>query len=300
MSIEGQASIQVNTGDAQVTQMFEAGGVTTVLNVPEGPYVRVDGSLDFNVLGQKVSGSFAFQSTDDEVSITASGVSASFGAGVEGDVANPFVGVKFSGGAGLLVLSADGLAASLSGLAELIGVDGVVLSAQMRLDLKSFATAAPLEFTLPDGTTVELDAGDEYVKITGQTTIEVVDAFELAGEFSVTANLNPNPAVGAQFLQVTASDVSVFVGVPNGVGVRVSDGEFSLTLKKTTNPNLPDFDVNVAGMVSLVGLEGAITASGNVVATATGRSCADERITELWDRRHRRRQHRARHVHRIT
>ena len=67
--------------------------------------------LDFNVLGQKLSGSFAFQSTaGNDVSITASSVSrqASVSAS-QGDVANPFVGVKFSGGAGLLVLSADGL-----------------------------------------------------------------------------------------------------------------------------------------------------------------------------------------------
>ena len=281
VAIDGQASIQVNTGDAQVTQMFEAGGETTVLNVPAGPYVRVDGALDFNVLGQKLSGSFAFEAAGNDVSITASNVSASFGVGIAGDVANPFVGVKFSGGAGLLVLNNDGLVASLSGRAELIGVDGIVLSAEMRLDLKSFFTAAPLTFTLPNEDTIELDAGDEYVKITGETTIDIVDAFELAGEFAVTANLNSDPAIGAEILQITARGVSVFVGVPDGAGVQVSDGEFALTLTKTADPSLPDFDVNVAGKVSLAGLGGAITASGDVVATATGRTVANERITSF-------------------
>ena len=208
-------------------------------------------------------------------------MSASFGVGIAGDVANPFVGVKFSGGAGLLVLNNDGLVASLSGRAELIGVDGIVLSAEMRLDLKSFFTAAPLTFTLPNEDTIELDAGDEYVKITGETTIDIVDAFELAGEFAVTANLNSDPAIGAEILQITARGVSVFVGVPDGAGVQVSDGEFALTLTKTADPSLPDFDVNVAGKVSLAGLGGAITASGDVVATATGRTVANERITSF-------------------
>ena len=190
--------------------------------------------------------------------------------------------------------------ASLSGRAELIGVDGIVLSAEMRLDLKSFFTAAPLTFTLPNEDTIELDAGDEYVKITGETTIDIVDAFELAGEFAVTANLNSDPAIGAEILQITARGVSVFVGVPDGAGVQVSDGEFALTLTKTADPSLPDFDVNVAGKVSLAGLGGAITASGDVVATATGRTVARRTHHQLCDRRDRRHQHGARHVHRIT
>ena len=195
---------------------------------------------------------FVFESTAASVNIAVSNVTAKFGSAT--------TYVELTGGAGAFLLNANGIAGSISGLVELIGVDGIVLRTMLRVDFKNYTDAVTL--ALPDATTRDLgtDLGDTVVvRVTGSATIEVDESLEISGNFTVS--------VGATLFSIDATDVSLFIGVPGTVGVAVNDGTFGLTLVEVNG--VADFDLNASGAVELVGLNGAISLSGTLTVAGT-------------------------------
>ena len=57
----------MNTTAAPVSKTFHVGGDEVVLNVPAGPYLRVEGTaVTLNILGQQLGGDFAVERERDD------------------------------------------------------------------------------------------------------------------------------------------------------------------------------------------------------------------------------------------
>src|SRR6185503_7228106 len=62
VSFGGTFAVGVNTTAAPVSRTFDVGGDEVSLNLPAGPFLRVEGTaVTLNVLGQQLSGDFAVQ-----------------------------------------------------------------------------------------------------------------------------------------------------------------------------------------------------------------------------------------------
>lgn len=60
--MRGTLKLSVNTTGAAVNETFRVGSVNTILNLVRGPYFRFEAeNLEIDVLGQTLSGNFAFE-----------------------------------------------------------------------------------------------------------------------------------------------------------------------------------------------------------------------------------------------
>src|SRR5436305_7564607 len=80
----GSFDLRLNTTTAAVAQQFQLAGSTVDLNLPAGPYLRIEGDgAGLTVAGQTVSGNFVFERVTDSsgtvVRVSATNVSASLG-----------------------------------------------------------------------------------------------------------------------------------------------------------------------------------------------------------------------------
>ena len=270
----GDISIQINTFTSAVTEMFDLTpdddtDDDIVLSVPAGPFVQVRAiGVTLEAVDQKLTGDLLFRSQGGNVAIAASNVFARFGTA---DVA-----VVFSEGAGALLLTANGLAGAIRGAVSLEGVEGVTLNAVMSLQFKNYNDGISLEMV--DGSRVALPTG-EFFKVEGDVAIDVVDAFVVEGVFSITANATPGPS-DPDFV-IDATGVSIFVGVPDQLGVRVSNAAFHLDVTQADAGTDADFNVEVTGTVSLVGLPAGITIGGTVTASVSSTGSGVDRVLDM-------------------
>src|SRR4029079_9785977 len=91
VDFKGTFTLAINTTTQAVVEQFQLGGQSVNLNVPAGPYLRVEGEdIELTLAGQKISGDFVFEraivavtggGTQTVVRILARNVSAAFGNG---------------------------------------------------------------------------------------------------------------------------------------------------------------------------------------------------------------------------
>ncbi|HSF99150.1 MAG TPA: VCBS repeat-containing protein, partial [Ornithinibacter sp.] len=141
-TFEGAFSLAVNSTTSAVRESVVLDGQTIALDLPGGPYLRVEGTdLVLVMAGQRIAGDFVFEQatvgTGSVVRVAARDVSASFGDGT-----TAFVTV--TGGTGFFVIGdpdgaggkQGGLAGRLSGTVS-ITVPGVSLSGALTLAVNS-------------------------------------------------------------------------------------------------------------------------------------------------------------------
>ena len=195
-------AIEVNTMPEAVSATFGA----LTLDVPAGPFLQVRATgLQFSVQDQAFAADALFRQQTGELTITATNVSATIGSATG-------VRLVLRNGAGELHLNADGVWGSVSGIVELLGVDGVAFRASLKVTFD----------TRPASATLRVE-GDVAVAV-GQPdgTGGVTSFAEIAGAFvfeQLTAAGPSDPV-----LRATATDVHTFVGTPGVLGLDVSGG----------------------------------------------------------------------------
>src|SRR5439155_14650945 len=194
VTFSGTFGVAVNQTARAVNERITVGGATLTLDLPTGPYVRVEGiGVELNVLGQTLSGNFAFEqitSTDTGTSTsrTITRISATHVTLRLGDGTTDFV--TLTDGQGSFVIldipgpspAAKGLAGQLSGTVGL-NVPGVSFTGALGLTLNNTGVAVNETFTV-GGTamTLSLDAGS-YVRISGTGVTLTVLGQRLSGDF---------------------------------------------------------------------------------------------------------------------
>ena len=155
----GTFAVAVNTTGARVSESLTVGGQSVSLELPAGPYLRVSGdNVQLAFAGQKLSGSFAFESatigTVKVVRVLATNVSAAFGDGTTNFV-------TLSGGSGFFVIKPGGMAGDVGGTVA-VTIPGVELSGTFRLALNTTGTAVieTIAFGPAPGTVTAIVLGD--------------------------------------------------------------------------------------------------------------------------------------------
>src|SRR5678815_4091370 len=92
VSVTGALKLSVNNTNAAVQDSFQVGATTIAMNLPVGPYVRVDGTgLSATISGLSVSGDFAFERLTKPDGQRVVRVAVANGVVALGDTASPLV-----------------------------------------------------------------------------------------------------------------------------------------------------------------------------------------------------------------
>src|SRR5262249_36773693 len=139
VAFSGTFSVGVNTTAAPVSRMFEVGDDEVALNLPAGPYLRIEGTaVTLNVLGQQRGGDFAIERSGTTTTIAAHNVTFSLGAGSSS--------VTLTDGSGAFVVTTAGIAGQVSGRVTLTLPAGISLSGDFSLRINN--TSAAVDQTL--------------------------------------------------------------------------------------------------------------------------------------------------------
>ncbi|MEQ1862956.1 MAG: hypothetical protein ABMA13_23795, partial [Chthoniobacteraceae bacterium] len=188
VTFSGSFGVAVNTTTAAVMDTFEVGGETIMLDLPAGPYLRIDANkAQLNVAGQSLSGNFAFErvtrvGAGPAVRIAASDVSLKLGDGAT-DL------VTLSNGQGNLLVTAAGIAGRFS--ADIAtNIPGVSISGSLALEINN-TTAAVNETLMVGGQSVGLvlPAGP-YVRIAGTNVSVDILGQKISGDFAIEKATN--------------------------------------------------------------------------------------------------------------
>ncbi len=146
VSFGGTFSVGVNTTAAPVSRTFDVGGDEVALNLPAGPYLRVEGTaVTLNVLGQQLSGDFAVERTT-----LADGSSRprSPRATSPSRSAPARARVTLTDGTGAFLVTTAGIAGQLSGRIALTLPAGISFSGNFSLALNNTSAAVDQTFAV--------------------------------------------------------------------------------------------------------------------------------------------------------
>src|SRR5439155_4369707 len=239
--------IAVNTTSAAVAQTFTIGAAIIALDLPAGPYARVEATgAALNVAGQSLTGDFAFDTATDENAATvirgaASNVSFAIGAG-----ASPIV--SLTEGAGAFIVTASGTAGKVSGSVT-VNIPGVSVVGAITVQVNQ--TSQVINQVLRVGGServLSLPAGP-YVRVAGKGLgIEILGQ-TLTGDVSFTKS-----ASGAQ-LTVDNAALSLADGLVRFTGASAS---FTITSAGIAGTFSGSVVVDVPGVAVTGALTGAV------------------------------------------
>ena len=179
-------------------------GVTVAFTGPNPGAVQLIGG-QLGLLGQTLSGNFAFSTDAAGVSIAATGVSLSLGCGA----------VSVTGASGLLQIGAGGLAGTISGTVAL-SVPGVSLGGTYTVSVNTGIAPVSSSVTLGGQTVVlDLPAGP-FLRVSGSQTTLTILGQTLTGDFSFQRATQSD---GTAVTEIVAANVSSsFSGSGAGAG----------------------------------------------------------------------------------
>ena len=234
-SFAGTFGLAINQTAAAVSESLPVGGQTLSIDLPAGPYVELSAtSIALTVLGQTLTGNFAFQHTASADTLTASNVSLGLGNGTTNFVTltNGQGSFTVTGAGDTSGAAADGLVGTLSGKLA-VNITGVSVSGTFALSIDTTGGATKLEI---DGGT---PGAPVNLTVLGQT---------LSGVFTFTQ------AAGAT--QLTISSASAFIGSPGVAGLNITQGSGSLTISSA------GLTGNLSATVGFVGLPAGVQFGG--------------------------------------
>ena len=194
--------IAINTTPAAVMQTVEVGGEEITLDLPAGPFLRLEANdVELTVAGQTLTGDFSFERTTNEdgqqvIRVGIADLSFALVAGGK-EV------VSLSNGTGNILLVTGGMAARISGTVAL-NVPGVTFGGTLTLELNTTTAVvnevfkvggADVLLALPAGPFVRFAADNVVLDVLGQT---------LSGDFSFEQSGGTTT--------ITVSDASLSLG----------------------------------------------------------------------------------------
>ncbi|MDB4362493.1 hypothetical protein N9Z46_10235, partial [Akkermansiaceae bacterium] len=262
VSVSGDFSLRINNTNAAVNQDFVIAGQTYTLELPFGPYVRVEATnVRVDLFGQTISGDVSFEQIQ---SLGADGLPGGTGADFDSKIVR--VGfnkvsvnladglLSLDNGTGLFVVTDAGLAGRISGEVSL-GVEGVSLEGGLALEVNNTGTAVDETLRVGSATlNLQIDAGQAF-RVAGDDVTLVLGDLRLKADLEITETTLPS---GAKALSVTVSDLSFGLGGTETepiIGVNVASAQFLF---------LPDgVAALVTGIVPVLNVDG-ITLEGTV------------------------------------
>ena len=149
VTFAGTFGIAVNSSNAPVSETFMLGDDLVNLDLPVGPYVRVEGTnVELTIAGQTLTGNAAFEQGVDAdggtvVTVALTDVSLSLGSGTD-----PIVSV--TNGQGAFLITDAGLAGRLSATINItVPGDAVEFDGNFLVEISGCSSPAPLLAVLP-------------------------------------------------------------------------------------------------------------------------------------------------------
>ncbi|MCD4726831.1 MAG: hypothetical protein K8R46_04165, partial [Pirellulales bacterium] len=241
MALAGSLSLAVNTTQVAVNEQFVVGTDSIALDLPAGPYLRIEGTdLRIELFGQHIAGDFSFEKADaagpngilgdeDDTSVIKI-AAANIEAGI-GDGTTDFASLE--NGGGLLVINAAGIAGRMSGTVR-VQIPDVSLSGKLTLAVNNTGLAVEETFAVgEEEKTLSLVAGN-YLRIEatgveeGSTAALSIFGQTLSGNFSFEQITRSD---GERLVKLAFTDVSLSLGgdgTPEGaiLHVEVPNGAF--------------------------------------------------------------------------
>ena len=247
ISLGGTFALSINTTGSAVAQSLKVGNATVSIDLPAGPYVRVEGTgVRLDVLGQRLTGDFAIEQVtigsgtdgipgnlDDQHAVKVAVVNGSLSLG---DGSKNFLSLTSIEGAFLILDASPGTAGG-TGIAGRIGatvalqnVPGVSLTGDLKLEVNNTGLAID-QVLLVGGLPVplKLDPGN-YLRVSGEHVGLTVAGQQLSGNFSFERDTT---VPTAPVVKVSFSDVEVGLGDGTRTFVRVTNGSGDLVLLST-------------------------------------------------------------------
>jgi hypothetical protein len=258
VTLSGTLGVKVNNTGSAVDETFTIAGVTTNLVLPGGAsYVRVEGTdLALNVLGQRISGDFAFEqiTTTSTVPQRVVRVSASDVNVALGDGTRDFVRVE--NGEGNFLLTAAGVAGEFSG-DVILDIPGVSFTGSFAVRVKTITGAVDETFTTASGTDqlefTDPDELGEFFRIEATGVTLVVAGQTLTGNFAIeqSERAGPNGVFEADGV-ATDDEKVVTIGITN-LALTITDGATNFVVVTSGNGALRIDRLGVAAQFIVTG-----------------------------------------------
>ena len=262
-TFSGTFAVAVNSTGTRVTSQVTLGTRTETLDLPAGPYLRVDGTQVVVMIGsQRLAGDLTFVRSGTGLSvatqITLANVSAAFGDGTTSFV-------TLTAGTGTFTLNSTGLAGNLSGIVTL-AVPGLTFGGTLGLAVDTSASIVHLT-----GSGITLTVGG--VSITGSITVQqtgagaarVVTVGITGGSVSFGSPLSSIALSGNLVLSGAGLTGRLSLAIPSlTLGDATATGTFVLEVNTASQP------VTLAGVPVPAGPFVRITASGVVLSFGSG------------------------------
>ena len=255
VSFSGSFTVEFNTGKTAVHQVFaaDASGLQSTLDLPAGPFFRVDPNATLSFAGQSISADYAFEQVSGAsgpiVRVSVQNATLNLGDGTTNFL-------SITNGTGSLILSSSGIAGLISGTVA-VNIPGVSLGGNLAIQINTTGAAVNQSFTAADGstTTVNLPAGP-FLRIGGTGVSLTIAGQTLTGDFAFQRQLD---STGKPVLQIAANNVAIgfggtasvpIVGLTNGQGYfLVSTAGIAGTIAATVALNVPS--VTLSGTLRL-------------------------------------------------
>ena len=229
VSASGNFSVSVNTSTAPVNKVVNFTGTPQTLSLPEGKYVRVDGSdASLEIAGQSLSGAFKFERNSDEtVIIGAENVALSLGDDL----------ISISNGIGGLLVFDDGIAGSINGK---VALDVPGLSTSASFGIRVNTTVREINETiLIDGDQLDLDLPQgRFLRVESKTD---------PNESGVRIEIASQTLSGNFFFEQRADNSIRFVA--SAVALNIGKGVVNI------EGGAGDFEINQDGIVGGLSIE---------------------------------------------
>ncbi|OQY08208.1 MAG: hypothetical protein B6I22_01165, partial [Desulfobacteraceae bacterium 4572_123] len=224
VSFSGDFTLKINTTDAAVSEIIQAGSGTLTLELDAGPYLLIAGdSVLLSVFGQTLSGNFAFeQSTRDSgekvVKISAGQVAMNIGSGI----------LTVGSGHGNFVIDSTGIAGSL-GCSASLNIPGIVVSGILDVEINTTGHIVNETFITGDvEETLDLPAGP-YVRVAGDSIVLSVGGVLLTGGFVFEQSTSSGLSTA---VRVSFADVELKVGEGDNSIIQVTNGQGAFEIIK--------------------------------------------------------------------
>ena len=222
MALSGSLFLGVNTTTNDVNTAFTVGTDTISLDLPAGPYLRIEGTdLRIELFGQNISGDFSFEQTkaagadgivgneDDTTVIKIAAVNIEAGIG---DGTTDFASMEK--GEGYLVINSAGIAGRMSGTIR-VRIPDVTLDGKLSLAVNNTGLDVNETFSVGgEEVTLELVAGN-YLRIEatgveeGATASLTVFGQTFSGNFSFEQITRSD---GDRLVKLAFTDVTLSIG----------------------------------------------------------------------------------------
>ena len=236
VGFSGTFAVSVNTTAAPVQRLVDLGDTVLVLDLPTGPYLRVEATeVTVTLVGQSLTANVLVErrTTAGGMPVTVVALSAldlALGAG-------PY-GARITGGSGLLVVGASGVAGRISGTIAVTLPAGTSLSGALSLAVNTGTTAVSTSVVLGDTTlTLDLPAGP-YLRLEGTGLVLSVLGQSITGSVAIERATSygsdgvpggTGPAADSSVVRITVTSATLSLGGATPV-ISVTDGTATLLL----------------------------------------------------------------------